>query len=543
MSFSGTTESDFMKLVTIPERNKKSFLNFAANDFGDIKDTLIKYIRSVYPLDYQNFSESDLGVMLIELVAYMGAVNSLKTDMLANENFITTVKTRRNLGKLLELIGVKMRGPTAAAAAAQISVGTVPPEWPLSTGTTPDTITIAASDRVLSVISNEDGAPVNYTVYKTLSDGSIQNINNASVNLTLYSDEGNATSSTFSNLALLEGSLVVQTGVFNTAESSKSITLTDSPIIDGSVNVFVEDSHNTSATGPYVEVPKLFSSSGASDKVFTVIYDESYGATVLFGDGILGANPAQDATFTVSYRVGGGTRGNMGSEVINVAIPDVGSPTDGHVSVTWTLENITKATGGAQAETMEHAKTYAPYTFKRQDRVVTLEDYITFVNTFQTNQGTIGKATAVTRDAFSSANVIEVYILEKATDFQLQRATPATKKDLLDQIESKKMMTDHVVVSDGLIRTLDLVTTIRIDKELIDQEEAIKQKVASTILNFFSIDNFDFGKEFIVPELNRAIFQIPQVRYATIDNIKDNIKVNFNEIIQLNNFKINVVEV
>ena len=52
------------------------------------------------------------------------------------------------------------------------------------------------------------------------------------------------------------------------------------------------------------------------------------------------------------------------------------------------------------------------------------------------------------------------------------------------------------------------------------------------------IDNFDFGKEFIVPELNRAIFQIPQVRYATIDNIKDNIKVNFNEIIQLNNFKI-----
>ena len=101
MVFSGTVQTDFMKLGKIPERKKEQYIDYAGTDFYSLRSNLLSYIKSVYPLDYQNFSESDLGVMLVEVVAYMGAVMSLKGDMLANENYLRTVKSRNNLKKLL----------------------------------------------------------------------------------------------------------------------------------------------------------------------------------------------------------------------------------------------------------------------------------------------------------------------------------------------------------------------------------------------------------------------------------------------------------
>ena len=100
MSFSGAVSSDFMKLADIPLSKKPSFINFAATDFLSLRASLVDYIRAVYPLEYQYFVESDLGMMFIELVAYMGSVMSMKADMLANENFLATAKQCK------EIIGV-----------------------------------------------------------------------------------------------------------------------------------------------------------------------------------------------------------------------------------------------------------------------------------------------------------------------------------------------------------------------------------------------------------------------------------------------------
>lgn len=536
MSFSGTASTDFMKLSSIPDRKKIEYIDYAGTDFFSLRDNLISYIKAVYPLDYQNFSESDLGMMLIEVVSYMGSVLSLKGDMLANENYLRTVKTRSNLKKLLELIGVDMMGPLGAGAGARMtnSENPVDSDFPF---------TVAPEQRTIAITSKEDGAPVNYTLYKVVNN-TIENIQNAAGQLTLNQSEvtnGGAlgTSSIFDNLALLEGALAIQKGTFDTLEGNKRVALTNSPIVEGSVQVYVTTSNEDSeANGSYQQVNRLYSASGATDRVFQVIYDDDYAATVLFGDNALGISPPAGSEFTITYRVGGGSRGNIGEGILNVQT--TASNLDG-IDKTFTLENRTAATGGAEAETAEHAKKYAPYTFKRQDRVVTLEDYIAIGNTFRTKQGTIGKTTAAVRDAFSSGNVIDVYTLEKADDLRMQKASPTFKKELLEEIEPKKMLTDEVVVVDGLIRTLDLVMTIRIDRELETIQQQIEQEVSDVIRQHFNIDNADFGKPFVATELNREVFRLPNVRYATIDNLPETIEVDFNEIIQLNNFTINTV--
>ena len=537
MVFSGTVSTDFMKLGAIPDRKKQEYIDYAGTDFYTLRKNIIDYVKSVYPLDYQNFSESDLGIMLIEVVAYMGTVLSLKGDMLANENYLRTVKNRENLSKLLELIGVDMRGPLAAAAGIRLTNkdGFTAGDFP---------ITFNPEARVFAVPSKEDGAPVNYTLYK-IENNAIQDIQNADATFVLNGDEADnqipyntAPSSVFTNVAMLEGAFSIQKGTFDTLEGNKRVALTDSPIIDGSVQVYVNTGNaDDAANGSYQQVNRLFSASGVEDKVFQVIYDDNYAATILFGDNALGVSPPAGSDFTIVYRVGGGTRGNVGAGVINVETK--GRNSGG--SPKFTTENITAATGGSPAETAEHAKKYAPYTFKRQDRVVTLEDYIAIGNTFRTKQGTVGKTTAAVRDAFSSANVIDVYTLEKATDLTLQKASPTFKKELLEEIEPKKMLTDEVAVVDGLIRSLDLVVTIRIDRELENVSTQIEQEVSEVILEHFNIDNSDFGQPFVSTELNRAIFRLPNVRYSTVDNLPEVTTVDFHEIIQLNNFTINTV--
>ena len=308
-------------------------------------------------------------------------------------------------------------------------------------------------------------------------------------------------------------------------------------MVEGSIQVHVT-STDSSVEGSYTEVDNIFFASGSSDRIFEIVYDSSYNATIVFGDGSVGISPDDSASYYVQYRVGGGTRGNIAKNALNKSITcAINNATHDNLSI---VINTSKATGGSNAETIEHAKQYAPLTFRRQDRLVTLEDYSVFANTFISTFGTVGKATAVTRKAYASANVVDIYVLEKASDLQLQKATPTFKTQLLDQINKKKMATDELVVVDGLIRTLDLVTTIRIDIEEKQNKDQIISKVKDKILTYMNVDNRSFGQPLYVSELNRQIFEIDEVRFSTLDNVGQDVLVDFNEIIQLNNLTVNV---
>ena len=522
--FNGTIQSDFLKIPSLNDSQKTDLIDFAATDFVTIREALVNYIKATYPLDYQNFSESDLGMMLIEVVSYMGAVMSLKADMLANENFIATARNRNNVKKLLELIGVRMKGPIGSSANATLTLNSV---------ATNSRIALSQANRTITSLSPEDGGPLNFTIYKIVNGSLDSPITNGGIVLTVEESDNN-TSTVWSNLVMLEGSLAVQTGTFLGTESIKKIPLTASPVIEGSVQIFI-NAEDLSLSGSWSQVDSLYFSSGLQN-IFEVQYNDNYEATIVFGDGRMGNIAPAGATYTVFYRVGGGTRGNINSSIINTSV----SLTDGSTGV---VQNISMATGGRDAETVEHAKLYAPLTFKRQDRLVTIEDYSVFANTFIGITGSTAKARAAIREAYSSANIIDLYILQVASNLQLQQATVAFKKEMLDAIEPKKMLTDEVIIVDGLVRTLDLIISIRIDKKLLPKEEEIKGKVRLKLQNYFNVDNMDFGKALVLADISREIFSVPEVRFSTVDNLVDDIQVDFNEIIQLNNFTINVIGV
>ena len=534
MSFIGTTDTDFVKLLQYRDDKKSDIIDYSISDFYSIRTKLIEYIKAVYPQDYTNFNDSDLGMMFIELVSYMGAVMSHKADMLANESFLSTVKNKGNLLKLLELIGGTMRGPSSAVGAAKVTF------TPAVSPTTDITYTILAQDRVISVPSEVDGSIVSYTLYPT-SGGVISADIDGDADIGFIIPSG-TNAAINENLVLIEGALVYETGLFEDTELFKSISLSKSSVIDSSISIFVNSS-TPAENGVYKEVKNLFLASGASDKVFITKGPPGNRASIIFGDNVFGISPSKDSTFSVVYRVGGGSIGNRQKETINapISMSRAYNAITGEV-VQGTLENNGVITGGTEEESMIHAKTYAAANFARQNRVVTLEDYISFINTIDTTPGIIGKATVVTRKAFSSANIIDVYVVEKASNFQLQRATTVTKQKILTELNKVKMITDQVSINDGLIRTLDLNITVSIESEHAFNKNNIKLNVANRIMSYFNVDRFGFGEPFIKGKLNKFIYQTPGVRFSSVDNVPDEIQVDFNEIIQLNNFTINIVE-
>jgi hypothetical protein len=111
----------------------------------------------------------------------------------------------------------------------------------------------------------------------------------------------------------------------------------------------------------------LLSSSGTA-RDFVVEVEANGAAQLRFGDGTNGMRPVSGTTFVAHYRVGNGTRGNVGSDAIaHVA----GAVTAGIVGVRNPLPGL----GGVDAETVDDVRRFAPVAFRTQERAVTAEDY------------------------------------------------------------------------------------------------------------------------------------------------------------------------
>ncbi len=129
---------------------------------------------------------------------------------------------------------------------------------------------------------------------------------------------------------------------------------------------------------------------GAADQIFTLTpeqyspvltsngttwydYDGDGGTTIRFGDGNFGMSPLPGTVFSVLYRVGGGSAGNVpAGAIVNV------TPGSAQGSLISACTNPFPATGGADAETTAQVRARAPQKFSAEPlRVVLANDYVT----------------------------------------------------------------------------------------------------------------------------------------------------------------------
>ena len=100
----------------------ESFQNadFQSYDFETLRKSMIEYIKTYYPEDFNDFVESSEYVALIDLIAFLGQSLAFRADLNARENFIDTAERRDSVLKLAKLIGYYPKRNIAATGMLRV---------------------------------------------------------------------------------------------------------------------------------------------------------------------------------------------------------------------------------------------------------------------------------------------------------------------------------------------------------------------------------------------------------------------------------------
>lgn len=88
--------------------------DFQSFDFETLRKSMIEYLRTYYPEDFNDFTESSEYIALIDLIAFLGQSLAFRTDLNARENFLDTAERRDSILKLAKLISYNPKRSTTS---------------------------------------------------------------------------------------------------------------------------------------------------------------------------------------------------------------------------------------------------------------------------------------------------------------------------------------------------------------------------------------------------------------------------------------------
>jgi len=245
--------------------------------------------------------------------------------------------------------------------------------------------------------------------------------------------------------------------------------------------------------------------SNATAPDFVVEVESDGMASVRFGDGTHGRRPAEGTTFTATYRVGNGARGNVGAAAIAHIVTNVAGIDRVH--------NPLPATGGIDPESMEDVRRFAPVAFRTQERAVTTDDYARMAERHPSIQRAAARFrwTGSWRTVFVTADPLT-----------------GTAPDDLDttlstHLEQYRMAGHDLDVDTPQYVPLEIAMQVCARREYFraDVKRALADVFSSRVLpdgrkGLFHPDNFTFGQSVFLSQLYEAAYSVDGVESAKI---------------------------
>lgn len=484
-----------------------STLRYLKTDFQSHKDALLQRIRARWPRVWNDFLTSSFGIVLVDIVAYAFATLAFLINRTAAENFIPTMTLRESAVRLGALVNYSLRRPLPAtvsceatltdAISADVTIykGTVirtEGEDATSFEVVADYVIEAGSltprATVLTISADAAGSSVLSSFVSGTAGSSNLDVNDTTIDLTQYVDVGQSVSieglpdtytvesiesapGAVSNnrmvlssvlsatvasvaaevfdkrIALIQGQTVNDSYTSPDTETVLyAVRLSRTPIIESSVVVSVND-----------EVWDLYFSfvQAPSDANAYELKTYATGETVvIFGDGVYGRTVPTNAIIQVTYRIGGGTSGNISTGSIQTSIVGLAASLSFPVTVTIT-NNYSSGVGGRDAETLEEARVNIPFYSRTNDRGVTLDDYQTLASSYVSSiWGSVAYARSTVRkeNSLLEGNVVVIYAWTTGSSGGLVNLTPQLKQALRDYLQTKAIGTDQIEIFDGTAR-------------------------------------------------------------------------------------------
>jgi len=428
-------------------------VSLVARDFNTIRDALIGHVQTFFGDDQDDFLESNLGIMILEMVAFIGDNISFYIDRSSNEAFLPTAQSRRNVLNLVKLVGFVPRTATPAlvplqalfqavqAATTTINAGTQVtdpngtiyeilqnvniPAGVLDSRAvvvtaevliTAPGVTTVFSLQLLNLNINKNSIAMTHTVPGPTThtdgvddgNGGLSGTNIASGTIDYDTGEIEITYTVAPAVGtdiLISYTFEVPITAFEGQSASdtfssdgtgfQELKLTQTPVL---VDPLIRTTLPVPDAAPItVKVDAVvwtrvesFVTAGPTSEVYVLEIDENDNVTIQFGDNIQGKIPPQGiGNVVIDYRIGGGLVGNIAINFIDTSI----NGTSGGNPVSLTIRNPERGSGGAERQSTAEIKLEAPRFARTNDTGTTEEDFDTLSSTFSDpSAGTVARA-------------------------------------------------------------------------------------------------------------------------------------------------------
>lgn len=290
------------------------------------------------------------------------------------------------------------------------------------------------------------------------------------------------------------------------------ITLKD---LDGTVRIRFGQAADGAAPGIADSIQALYLITGAQ-KRYQLRYDEFDAGEVGFGDGVFGVIPPLGADIVITYRVGGGVRGNVPPGTIDTVVQGI-LPSGGRTPVR--LRNLERGDGGNPPESVEHARFFAPRFAKSNERAVRKEDWVGLANAYiDAVFGAPAHANAFLKQKRPELNTVRVAVWGR--DDLGRVATPGTalKIGMKRYLDTRRTFTTAVEMIDGEVVIMDIELSLLLDQGAT--RSVVFAAVTTAIQEFFNSALVRPGVDLPVGGLFKVIEEVDGVDRAQIDRIR-----------------------
>jgi uncharacterized phage protein gp47/JayE len=438
-------------------------ISYTPRDYSSLLAELKQKIPYYLP-EWTDHNDSDFGIVLLQLFSYVADILHFYLDRMLNEAFLPTVYSRENLINLLKLIDYKLAGAVPATVNLTFTLGQAYAE----------DVTIPAGTECQSVGDE--------TIYFETDEDLV-------IPASQLSGEVSAT----------EGQSGEETLGTSDGTAYQKFVINASPVIDGTLKILVGGEE-------WTEVDSLALSDPDAKEYYTQ-RDADEKITVFFGDDSQGKVPPNGAEIIARYRVGGGTRGNLGPNtitIINSPILHQGMP------ITVGVTNPEAASGGADRESAEHAKAHGPLQLRALNRCVTEEDYKTLAEGYTG----VARAKCSPREP-QTYRLVDLYIVPHGGGLP----SDTLKSGLQSYLEEKKMVNDILTVKDPQYVSIDVQGTVYVKPSYV--RTVVEAAVLEVLDDFFAYDSdyADFGQGIFLSDLYRLLDEVEGVDHVDLDKL------------------------
>jgi hypothetical protein len=319
------------------------FTKFTNLDFDQIKTSIKDYLRANSKFTDFDFDGSNFSI-LIDTLAYNTYITAFNSNMVVNESFLDSATVRENVVSLARNIGYVPSSRTSAKATVSFDVGVD------SSQNTP-TLTLQAG---LLCVGSVNDTSYTFSIPNNISTNVVNNI------------------ASFKDIEIYQGTFLTKQFIVDGSLDQRFIL--NNPFIDTStISVYVKGINDSGLGVQYSLVENILQVDSTS-KIYLLqeVKDEKY--ELLFGDGKIGKKLENNALITVNYIVTDGEDGNGASSFafsgrIKKANDQIIDP--GTVIITTNQ----KSQNGAEIESINSIKYFAPRIYSAQYRAVTSRDY------------------------------------------------------------------------------------------------------------------------------------------------------------------------